>query len=102
MQAFVASLLERGDVYLGTFEGWYDDGQEEYHTETSARVLDFKSPISGKPLVRAKENNYYFKLSAYQERLENLFETHPEFCTTKRAKKRSAWSTSRGFARRTD
>ena len=79
VQTFVATLLERGDVYLGTFEGWYDRGQEEYHTETSARDLEFKSPISGKPLVRATENNYYFKLSAYQERLEKIFESNPAF-----------------------
>ncbi len=79
VQAFVSKLLEKGDVYLGTFEGWYDDGQEEYHTETSARDLDFTSPISGKPLVRATEKNYYFKLSAYQETLEKLFETYPDF-----------------------
>ncbi len=79
VQSLVASLLDRGDVYLGTFEGWYDEGQEEYHTETSARDLDYKSPISGKPLVRATEKNYYFKLSAYQERLEELFASNPEF-----------------------
>ena len=79
VQAFVSTLLERGDIYLGTFEGWYDEGQEEYHTETSARDLEYTSPISGKPLVKATEKNYYFKLSAYQERLEKFFETHPDF-----------------------
>ena len=78
-QSFVSTLLERGDVYLGTFEGWYDEGQEEYHTETSARDLEYKSPISGKPLVRSSEQNYYFKLSAYQERLEAFFESNPNF-----------------------
>jgi methionine--tRNA ligase len=79
VQSLVSRLLDRGDVYLGTFEGWYDEGQEEYHTETSARELNYKSPVSGKPLERATENNYYFKLSAYQERLENLFEENQEF-----------------------
>ena len=79
VQAFISVLLERGDVYLGTFEGWYDEGQEEYHTETSAKDLDFKSPINGKPLVRASEDNYYFKLSAYQEKIEALFKANPEF-----------------------
>ncbi len=77
VQAFVSTLLERGDIYLGTFEGWYDEGQEEYHTETSARDLEYKSPISGKPLVRSSEKNYYFKLSAYQERIETLFAEQP-------------------------
>jgi methionine--tRNA ligase len=79
VQSFVSTLLTRGDVYLGTFEGWYDEGQEEYHTETSARDLEYKSPISGKPLVRSSEKNYYFKLSAYQEQIEALFESNPNF-----------------------
>jgi methionine--tRNA ligase len=79
VQAFVQRLLERGDVYLGEFEGWYDEGQEEYHTETKAKELDYKSPISGKPLVRAKERNYYFRLSAYQARLEQFFAANPGF-----------------------
>ena len=79
VQEFVSTLLERGDVYLGTFKGWYDKGQEEYHTETSAREHKYVSPISGNPLVQASEKNYYFKLSAYQERLEMLFKSNPNF-----------------------
>ena len=79
VQGLVSKLLESGDVYLGDFEGWYDQGQEEYHTQNSARKLDYKSPISGKPLVRATEKNYYFRLSAYQTNLEKLFADHPEF-----------------------
>ncbi|HIB01673.1 MAG TPA: methionine--tRNA ligase, partial [Phycisphaerales bacterium] len=79
VQTFVSTLLDRGDIYLGTFEGWYDEGQEEYHTQTSAKKLDYKSPVSGKPLVRATEKNYYFRLSAYQDRLEQLFVDNPSF-----------------------
>ncbi len=78
VQAFIEKLLARGDIYVGTFEGWYDEGQEEYHTETSARDLSFASPVSGKPLVRATEENYYFRLSAYQERLEQLLANRPD------------------------
>ena len=79
VQAFVKRLHEQGDIYLGEFEGWYDEGQEEYHTETRAKELDYKSPISQKPLVRATETNYYFRLSAYQERLEAFFAENPDF-----------------------
>jgi len=77
VQTFISRLLESGDIYLGTFEGWYDEGQEEYHTETSARDLEYKSPISGKPLVRSSEKNYYFKLSSYQKQIEDLFASDP-------------------------
>ena len=79
VRTFVQRLHEQGDIYLGEFEGWYDEGQEEYHTETKAKELDYKSPISKKPLVRATETNYYFKLSAYQERLEKFFADNPDF-----------------------
>ena len=72
VQLFVKKLVDRGDIYLGEFEGWYDRGQEEYITENRARELDYKSPISGKPLEREKQSNYYFRLSAYQDRLEAL------------------------------
>ena len=41
----------------------YVTGQEEYYTETKAKDLDYKSPISGKEMVRSSEENYYFKLS---------------------------------------
>ena len=79
VQKFVQRLLDSGDVYLGEFEGWYDEGQEEYLTETKAKELDFKSPINQKPLVRAREKNYYFRLSAYQERLETLYTEQPTY-----------------------
>jgi methionine--tRNA ligase len=79
VQAFVKRLLDSGSVYLGTFEGWYDEGQEEYYTETKAKELDYKSPISGRPLARATEQNYYFRLSAFQERLERFFAENPGF-----------------------
>eukprot|EP00238_Polyblepharides_amylifera_P004550 CAMPEP_0196579280 /NCGR_PEP_ID=MMETSP1081-20130531/19828_1 /TAXON_ID=36882 /ORGANISM="Pyramimonas amylifera, Strain CCMP720" /LENGTH=546 /DNA_ID=CAMNT_0041898813 /DNA_START=231 /DNA_END=1871 /DNA_ORIENTATION=+ len=79
VQAFVQQLLDQGEVYLGEFEGWYDEGQEEYHTEINAKEMDYKSPINGKPMVRAKEKNYYFKLSAFQDRLEELYSSNPDF-----------------------
>jgi len=79
VQALVKHLLDAGHVYLGEFEGWYDEGQEEYHTDTKAKELDFKSPVSGKPLVRAKEQNYYFRLSAFQKPLERFYSEHARF-----------------------
>lgn len=79
VQAFLKALVDRGAVTLGTFEGWYDEGQEEYYTETKAKELDYKSPISGRPLVRATEENYYFRLSTFAERLEKHFAAHPHF-----------------------
>jgi methionine--tRNA ligase len=79
VQIFVQRLLEGGSVYLGEFEGWYDEGQEEYYPEYKARECRYVSPVSGRPLVRAREKNYYFRLSAFQERLASLFEAQPDF-----------------------
>jgi methionyl-tRNA synthetase len=71
----VSQLLASGDVYLGEYEGWYDEGQEEYVTQTAAEESNFLSPINKRPLVRRREQNYFFKLSAYADELERLIES---------------------------
>jgi methionyl-tRNA synthetase len=67
VQAIVTRLLETGDIYKGEYEGWYDEGQEEFIPENSAKDAEYKSVISGKPLVRYKETTYFFKLTKYVE-----------------------------------
>ncbi|MBU3727707.1 MAG: methionine--tRNA ligase [Phycisphaerales bacterium] len=79
VQALIGRLLDSGSVYRGTFEGWYDESQEEYLTEAAAKEQGHRSIISGKPLVRASEENYYFRLSAFAPRLEALFRDNPGF-----------------------
>jgi len=76
---YVAQLLETGDVFLGEYEGWYDAGEEEYVPEARAEEHGFRSPISGRELVRKKEENYFFRLSSYQDDLLRLLEEHPHF-----------------------
>ena len=71
----VSQLLESGDVYLGEYEGWYDEGQEEYVTQTAAEESNFLSPINKRPLVRRREPNYFFRLSAYAGALIELIES---------------------------
>lgn len=79
VREYVAALLKTGDVYLGEFEGWYDAGQEEYVTDTAAQEYKFISPINKKPLVRKKEKNYFFRLSAYRQVLKDYFTSNPKF-----------------------
>lgn len=79
VQQFVKRLLEQDDVYLGEYEGWYDEGQEEFIPESRAKDQEYKSTVSGKPLVRMKEANYYFRLSKYQQRLDELYASNPDF-----------------------
>lgn len=61
----VHQMLDRGDIYLGSYEGWYDEGQEEFVTESNAKEADYKSVVSGRPLVRYKEPTYFFRLTRY-------------------------------------
>jgi len=79
VQALVERLKAAGVLYKGAFEGWYDEGEENYLTETRAKECEYKSPVSGRPLVRAKEENWYFKLSAFAPRLQAMFDGNPDF-----------------------
>jgi methionyl-tRNA synthetase len=79
VERFIATLKDSGDIYLGDYEGWYDPSQEEYVTETTAREHDYKSPVTGRELVKRSERNYFFRLSAYQDRLRKYIEDHPRF-----------------------
>ncbi len=71
---YITALMESGDIYKGQYTGWYDEGQEEYVTETAARDANFKSAISGRPLVKRTEDCYFFRLSKYQDQLCALIE----------------------------
>jgi len=75
----VQKLVANGDIYLGGYEGWYDEGQEEFVTETDAKLNEYKSVISGRPLTRYKESTYFFRLTKYVPRVLDYIATHPEF-----------------------
>jgi methionyl-tRNA synthetase len=77
VQAMFMQMYEKGDVYKSTYEGWYCTPCEAFWTET--QIADGKCPDCGRPLEKAKEAAYFFKLSKYQGRLIELFETNPEF-----------------------
>lgn len=76
---FIKQLMDTGDVYLGDYEGWYDTSQEEYVTENVARENDYNSPVTGKPLEKRVEQNYFFRLSKYEDRLLAHIDANPGF-----------------------
>ncbi len=76
---YIQKLVDSGDIYLGDYEGWYDPGQEENVTESVAKAHDYKSPVSGKPLEKRTEKNYFFRLSAFEDKLRSSIEEHPRF-----------------------
>lgn len=77
VQRFVQRLYDRGEVYLGEYEGPYCVSCEEFKQESD--LIDGKCPIHLIPVERLKEENYFFPLSKYQEPLLRLYEEHPEF-----------------------
>jgi methionyl-tRNA synthetase len=79
VEQIVEKLVRNGDIYLGSYEGWYDEGQEEFVTETEAKANEYKSAVTGKPLVRYKEPTYFFRLKKYVTRVQEYIEQHPEF-----------------------
>lgn len=79
VQEIVRKLVATGDIYLGAYEGWYDEGQEEFVTETEARANEYKSAISGRPLTRYSEKTYFFKLKKYAPQVLDYIEKNPTF-----------------------
>jgi len=79
VREYIQRLMDQGDIALGDYEGWWDPSQEEYITETAARENDFKSPVTGKELVKRTEQNYFFDLTKYESRLLEHIEQNPGF-----------------------
>lgn len=72
---YIQRLVDSGDIELGDYEGWWDGSQEEYVTETTAKEHDFKSPVTGKPLEKRVEQNYFFRLDKYEGWLKQQIES---------------------------
>ena len=81
---YIQQLLDQGDIELGDYEGWYDPSQEEYLTEMVAKENDFKSPVTGKPLEKRVEQNYFFKLDKYEDWLREQIESNTIPCAALR------------------
>jgi methionyl-tRNA synthetase len=70
--AFVQDLHDTGDVYLGTYVGLYCVGCEAFKSEDE--LVDGKCPLHDLEPERVEEDNYFFRLSKYQDRLIDLYE----------------------------
>ncbi|MGV8979941.1 methionine--tRNA ligase [Clostridium sp.] len=77
VQKLFKQLYDQGDIYKGSYEGWYCTPCESFWTETQA--VDGKCPDCGRPVEKAKEEAYFFKMSKYADRLIQYIEDHPEF-----------------------
>jgi methionyl-tRNA synthetase len=85
-----AAIWERmqanGDIYLGKYSGWYSVRDEAYYAEDETVVNENKARIStktGTPVEWVEEESYFFKLSAYQQKLLDLYHQVPDFVLPK-------------------
>ena len=77
VQKIFKKLYEQGDIYKGYYEGLYCTPCESFFTES--QLVDGKCPDCGRPVTKAKEEAYFFKMSKYADRLIEHINTHPEF-----------------------
>lgn len=70
---------DAGDIYLDSYEGWYNEREEAFVTETDAEATNFLDPGNGLPLKRVSEQSYFFRMSKYCERLITHMEENPSF-----------------------
>ncbi len=69
-------LRKKGDIYQKEYEGWYSVYEERFFTEKD--LVDGKDPILGRPVEKIKENNYFFRMSKYQDWLIDHYEKNPD------------------------
>jgi methionyl-tRNA synthetase len=74
-------IAASGDIYLGHYEGWYAVRDEAFYDESelTARPDGTKVAPSGAPVEWVREPSYFFRLSAWQDRLLKFYEENPDF-----------------------
>ena len=75
VQAIWRELERRGEIYLGRFAGWYSVRDEAFYDESE--LVDGKAP-TGAEVQWLEEENYFFRLSAWQQRLLAFYEANPD------------------------
>jgi methionyl-tRNA synthetase len=75
-------MMDAGDIYLGSYAGWYSVRDETYLSEDETRVEPGGTRVaveSGAPVTWTEEQTYFFRLSEYTDKLLAHYEAHPEF-----------------------
>lgn len=88
VQQFIKKLEKKGDIYKGSYEGWYCVHDEAYltkidydATKTYPKDNGPECPVCKRPTKWMSEEGYFFKLSAYQDKLLTFYEANPDFIT---------------------
>ena len=77
VQRTIEIMYEKGDIYLGTYQGWYCSKCETYYGENE--LENGNCPIHKTPVEFVSEESYFFKWSKYQNLLVELYTNNPEF-----------------------
>jgi methionyl-tRNA synthetase len=77
VQGILQDLYDRGEIYQADYDGLYDVTSETFITEKD--LPEGKTPEDLPHIVRIKETNYFFRMSAYQDWLVTYIQEHPEF-----------------------
>jgi methionyl-tRNA synthetase len=73
-------MAAAGDIYLSKYTGWYSVRDEAYYAEDETTVVDGQRlGPTGSPVEWVEEESYFFRLSAYQDRLLDLYRKQPDF-----------------------
>ena len=74
-------MAAAGDIYKDRYAGWYSVRDEAYYSEDESHLNEDGVRVGpqGTPVDWTEEESYFFRLSAYQDKLLALFESHPEF-----------------------
>jgi methionyl-tRNA synthetase len=74
-------MAQNGDIYLDKYAGWYSVRDEAYYDESELKEGPAGDKLSpqGTPVEWVEEESYFFRLSAYQDKLLAHYEAHPEF-----------------------
>lgn len=85
VQALWQRLLDAGDIYLGSYAGWYAVRDEAFYTETELSVGPNGEKIAptGAEVEWVEEPSYFFKLSAWGDKLLKFYDEHPDFILPK-------------------
>src|SRR5690606_24969834 len=80
-QAIWSAMQANGDIYKGSYAGWYSVRDEAYYgeDETVLREDGVRCGPQGTPVDWVEEESYFFRLSAYQDRLLKFYEEQPGF-----------------------
>jgi len=84
VQDILQKVYDKGDIYLGEYEGYYCTGCEAYFTEKD--LVGGCCPIHKTKIEKLKEKSYFFRLSKYQKKLLDLYKKNPDFISPKNKK----------------